>query len=69
MTKISSFFQDFIDIVLKTGQSISEFKRHDLVFKMAIFSIKNSLPFIAFSNSHSVIDISQVQLGKMLGLT
>ncbi len=44
-------------------------KKHNLVLKMAIFSSENDFLFIIFSNSHIVVGIGQVQLGKILGQT
>ena len=66
---VKLFSEDFINVALKTGWSIGESKRHDLVLEVAVPSTKNSLSFVAFSNSHPIVDTSQIQLGKLLGPT
>ena len=65
---IEFFCQDLINIVLKSGQYISQFKKYYLVLKMAIASTKNNLLFIAFLDPHLMINIDKIKLGKMLSL-
>lgn len=50
--------KDFINIALKAGKNIKESKKHDMVLKMAISSLKNRLLFIAFTNSILVMSTS-----------
>ena len=57
---VKLFSKNLIDVTLKTGCSIKESKKHDLVFKMAILNIKSYLLFIIFSNFHPLLDIGQV---------
>ena len=47
--------QDFIDITLEASRYIGETKKHDLVLKMTVLSLKNRLPFITFRDSHPMI--------------
>ena len=58
--------QDLIDIVLKRGRYVDQSKRHYLILKLAIVDSENCFPFIAFSDSHLIVSISQVELGEML---
>ena len=37
---VELFIEDFIDVALKIGQSSGEPKRHDLIFEVAVPSIK-----------------------------
>ena len=66
---VKFFNEDFIDIVLKTSQSVGEPKKHNLIFEVAVPSIKSSLLFVVFSNSYLEVSISQVQPSKLLGPT
>ena len=45
---IKFFSHDLIDIPLEAFQYISSAKKHHLVLKVAILSLKGYLPFIAF---------------------
>ncbi len=56
--------QDLVDITLKHGRCISQSKRYDLVLEMAIAGPEDRLPFIAFSDPHSMVDIGQIELGE-----
>lgn len=58
-----------MDITLKIDQIVEKYKRYDLVLKMAILGTKNSLSFVTLSNSHPVVSIGQVELGKAFGST
>lgn len=61
--------KNLVYIVLKTSWNIKKTKAHDLVIKIDISSLKNNLLFIIFLNFQLIIDISQIQLDKRLGLT
>ena len=65
---IKFFREDLIDVALECCQSISQSKKHYLIFEVAVSSPKNSFLFISFASSHLVIGISEVELGKPLCL-
>ena len=56
--------EDLIKKVLKHDWGITQPKRHDQVFVMAISSVKRSLPFITFSYSNDVVRPSEIQLSE-----
>ncbi len=56
--------QDLIDITWKDVRYIGQSKRHYLVLEMAIAGSKGRLPFFSFPNSHLIIGIGQIVLGK-----
>ncbi len=56
--------QDLIDVILKRGRCVSQSKRHDLVFEMAITGPEGHLPFIAFPDPYLMVDIGQIKLGE-----
>ena len=51
-----------IDVDLKSDQSIDQIKRHDKILKMTVTDAKDSLSLIIFTDSYSVIDISEINL-------
>ena len=57
--------QNLIDITLEHGRCISQSKKHDLILEMAIVGPEGHLPFVAFSDPHSMVGIGQVKLGEM----
>lgn len=57
---IKLFNKNLINIALKIGRNIRESKKHYLVPEITIFGTKSSLTFVAFSNSHPIIDTGQV---------
>lgn len=59
------FNKDLVDIALKTCWYIRKTERHYLVFEVAVPSAKDRLLLITFSNSHLIIDTSQVQVGEL----
>ncbi len=61
---IKLLYQDLIDIALERDGCIGQFKRHHLILKMAIASLEGCLPFIAFSDPHLIVGISQIKLGE-----
>lgn len=63
---VKLFSKNLIDIVLKTSQIIKKYKKYDLVFKMAILSLKNIFLFIIFFNSHLIVSTNKVSLNKIL---
>ncbi len=60
--------QDLVDVALKHGRCIGQSKKHDLVLKVAITSLKGHLLFIIFFDSHMIVSIGQIELGETLSL-
>lgn len=52
---IQFFSQDFIDLALKTGGSIDQTRRYNLILKITIPNSKHLLLFISFLNTHLMI--------------
>ena len=61
--------QNLVDIILECERYIGQSKRHDLVLKMAITGSEGCFPFIAYSDLHLVVGISQIGLSEMSSLT
>ena len=61
---VKFFCQNLINIALKRGQCIDQSKKHHLVLEIAIAVSESCFLFIAFSDSHLMIDIGQIKLGK-----
>ncbi len=61
--------QDLVDIALKHSRRIGQSKRHDLIFEVTIAGPEGRFSFIAFLDSHLMVGISQIELGKTLSLT
>ena len=66
---VELFCQDLVDIALEGGWCIGLSERHNLVLKVAIASFKGRFLFISFPDPHSIVNISQIKLGKLLSLT
>ncbi len=47
---VELFCKDLIDIALKCGRYISQSKRYDLIFKVAIADLEGRFSFVAFLN-------------------
>ncbi len=56
--------QDLVDVTLKRGRCVSQSERHDLVLEMAVAGLEGRLPFVAFSDPYSVVDVGQIELGE-----
>ena len=54
---IKFFCQDLIDVALKHSWYINQFKKHDLVLKVAIAGFEGRLLFISFSDPHLMVGI------------
>ena len=54
---VKLFCQDFINIALKRGRCINQFKRHHLILEIAIAGPESRLPFVSFLNSHLMVGI------------
>ncbi len=61
---VELLYQDLIDIALERSRYIGQSKKHHLVFEMAIAGPEGCFPFIAFSDPHLIVDISQIKLGE-----
>lgn len=59
---------DLVNILLKTGQRIEKCKKHYLIFKITILSVKSRFLFIAFLYSHLIIGVGKVVLDETLSL-
>ena len=62
--KIEFFREDLIDVALEYYRSVSQSKKHYLIFKVAVFGLKSSFLLISFASSHPVIGTGEVKLGK-----
>ncbi len=65
---IKLLYQDLIDISLKYSWYIDQLKSHYLIFKIALVGSESCLLFIVFLNLHSMINISEIKLGKISSL-
>ncbi len=61
--------QDILDLILKRGQCVGQSEKHDLVLEMAVAGPESRLSFIVFPDPHSMVEISQIELGEMSKLT
>ena len=61
---IKLFRKDLIDVALECCRSISQSKKHHLIFEMTVSGPESSLSLISFANSHPVICTGKVKLGK-----
>ena len=59
--------QDLINIILKTGQSVRELKRHYLVLKVTVLSLKSLFQFIAFFYHHLMVSTCEIKLDELFG--
>lgn len=64
---VQLFGQNLVDLTLKTGRYIEKPKGHDLMLEIAVPGPEGGFPVIAFSNSHPVVGVGEVQLSKALG--
>ncbi len=63
---IKLFSKDLVDIALKTGGCVGKTKGHYLILEVAVSGMEGRLPLVIFSDSHLMIDTSEIQLGKLL---
>ena len=61
--------QDLVDIALDHGWSISQSEKHDLVIEVTIAGFEGRLLFVSFLDSHLMVGIGQIKLGKPSSLT
>ncbi len=65
---IELFYQNLVNIALISGWYIGQAKRHYLILEIAIMGPKGHLLFITFSDPHSMIGISEIELGETSSL-
>ena len=59
---VKLFYQNLVDIALKSGWCISQTKKHYyLILKIAIISLESCFLFVSFSNLHSIINIGEIK--------
>ena len=63
---IELLYQDLVDITLEACWGIRKSEKLHLVLKITVSDSKSHLPLVTFLDPHSMIDISQIQLGKSL---
>lgn len=63
---IKFFYQNLINVALKSNQYIDLYKKHYLILKVAITGPKYRLLFIAFSDLPLIISISLIKRDKIL---
>ncbi len=61
---VELFGQDLVDVTLKRDRCIGQSERHDLVLEMAVAGPEGRLPFVVFSDPHSMVGIGQIKLGE-----
>ena len=66
---VKLFCPNLINIALERGRCVGQSKRHYLVLEMAIAGPEGHLLFIAFPDSHLIVGIGQIELGKTSSLT
>ena len=54
---IKFFCQDLVDIAMKYGQCISQFKKHHLILEMAILGLEGFLLIVSLTNPYLIISI------------
>ena len=54
------FYKDFVNIFLKYSQSIKKGKKHKLVFKITLLSLKKCFSLITFTDLDSIIGIGKI---------
>ena len=66
---VELFSQNFINVDFKCDRCIGQFKKHYLIFEMAIAAFEGCLLVIAFFDPHLIVNIGQIKLSKMSSLT
>ncbi len=56
--------QKIVNVALEYGRCVDQSTRYYLVLEMAITGPEDRLPFVSFPNSHSMVGIGQIELGK-----
>lgn len=66
---VKLFSSNLINVALKIHWHIRQAKKHYWVLKVNVSSAKNRLPLVPSVYSYPIIDIDQIELFKLLGLT
>lgn len=61
---IQFFWHYLINLFLEACRYIGKAKKHHLILKKTVFSLKNRFLLVSFTNSHPVVSIYQSELGK-----
>ena len=56
--------QDLVNIALKAGRCVGQFKKHYLVLELAVSSLESRLPFITLFYPHPMVNTREVKLGE-----
>ena len=62
---IKFFHKDFINIALEYCQINGYFKKYYLILEVNVSGPESSLLLISFANSHLVVGIYEIELGKL----
>ena len=54
---VAFFSQDLIAVALERGWYIGQFKKHDLIFEVAIAGFEGPFLFVSFPDPHSMVGI------------
>ena len=60
--------QNLVNIALKAGRYFEQPKRHYLILKVAVSSLKSRLLFVALFYSHLIVSTCEVKLDKLFCL-
>ena len=61
--------QDLINVILEVGRCVGELKKYYLVLEIVISSFKARFLFIALFYLYPMVNICEIELGKLFGLT
>ena len=61
---IKFFCKDFIDVILEYYWSVNQPKRYYLILEVTVSGPESSLLLISFANSHLMVSIGEIKLGK-----
>jgi hypothetical protein len=64
---IDKTYQCFININLESRRRVRKPERHNDIFVMPVTGTKRRLPFVAFTDSDTVIRISKIEFKKYSG--
>lgn len=54
------FYEDLINVTLKSGQGIKKSKKHYLILQMVVSNAKNCFIFIAYYYFHHIVDANNI---------
>ncbi len=64
---IQLFNKNLVDVALKAGGYVQQAKGHYLVLELAVSGAEGRFLLVTFSNPHSMVNTSEIQLSKSLG--